>query len=244
MNFKLLAWVFGVMASSLISCCVFARAAQGSKHVEDDALPTIPMTTQDIERCGMSMLAPKLLGTPASTNCASGDWRAPPDDAGPAFGMVDSSFISGYKTGNGPDNGNYPENAAQEVKWFVVAGDIDNYFKHIPDNALRRSEDGLISMQVIPGCHDSGAQKNVPISGPNWTGYLVEEVSPPHEKLSANCPVPTPMYRCVGMIIGNAKQTAVLKPYCFLSKRENNLYHGLSFDIFMDMVKTIHFVEQ
>jgi hypothetical protein len=51
-------------------------------------------------------------------------------------------------------------------------------------------------------------------------------------------------YRCVHLMIGNKKMTAQLDGVCLLRKREFSLENGFSYDLFMDMLKTLSFNEE
>jgi hypothetical protein len=83
-----------------------------------------------------------------------------------------------------------------------------------------------------------------PIQGSNWSGWMYEQVfAAPKKTLPAQCQKYTPQYRCVTLLFGNDKVAASLPNYCFLRKKVNNLRTELSFDVFMDMIKTIRFDE-
>lgn len=66
----------------------------------------------------------------------------------------------------------------------------------------------------------------------------------PKKKLGSQyCQKFTPRYRCIALVIGNDTVSAALGSYCFLSKKLDNLDDELSYDVFMDMVKTLRFKE-
>jgi hypothetical protein len=44
-------------------------------------------------------------------------------------------------------------------------------------------------------------------------------------------------------MVGNATMTATEDGVCLLRKRENSLENGFSYDLFMDMLKTLRFKE-
>jgi len=117
------------------------------------------------------------------------------------------------------------------------------------DNTLSLSPDGIpqLSNDVLDG--DCGQEKTrrvevTPIQGANWSGWMYEQVfAAPKKKLPSRCQKFTPQYRCVTLLFGNNKVSASMPNYCFLRKKVNNLRVELSFDVFMDMIKTIKFEE-
>ncbi len=50
-------------------------------------------------------------------------------------------------------------------------------------------------------------------------------------------------YRCVHVMVGNEKMTAQLGGVCLLRKRELSLESGFSYDLFMEMLGTLRFME-
>jgi hypothetical protein len=83
-----------------------------------------------------------------------------------------------------------------------------------------------------------------PIKGSNWHGWIAEET---FQKARGRCKPAkeyTSRYRCIHVMIGNEKMTAQIAGVCLLRKREYSLENGFSYDIFMDMLKTLHFTEQ
>jgi hypothetical protein len=80
-----------------------------------------------------------------------------------------------------------------------------------------------------------------PLRGANWHGWLAEETfKSPTGKCKPN-PWFTPRFRCIHVIVGNDKTTAQLTGVCLLRNREYSLENGFSYDLFMDMLKTIRF---
>ena len=82
------------------------------------------------------------------------------------------------------------------------------------------------------------------IKGPNWTGWILRQTfSSPYPKGqdTRGCEIYSSDYRCVWMAIGNESMSAVMPFQCFIKGSVYNLEDGLSFDVFMDMVKTVRF---
>lgn len=83
-----------------------------------------------------------------------------------------------------------------------------------------------------------------PIRGSNWTGWIAEDSynGLPHP----SCASPeeyTSRYRCVSLIVGNENMSAAMSQACLLRKSEDNIQVGLSYDVFIEMAKTIRFNE-
>lgn len=83
----------------------------------------------------------------------------------------------------------------------------------------------------------------ISISGSNWQGWLVTStfVQPRSKRVVAGCPHYTHKYRCVSMVFGNEKNSAVLHSRCFLRHNDDTLHTELSYHMFMEMVKTWRF---
>lgn len=79
-----------------------------------------------------------------------------------------------------------------------------------------------------------------PIQGTNWKGWLTEDSY--IGKARRNCVSPkeySSRFRCIGLMIGNEKISAVMNKVCLLRKHQTNIQDGLSYDAFMGMVRTI-----
>lgn len=125
----------------------------------------------------------------------------------------------------------------------------DSDFIRDENGVLILSKDGLPQLTELALRGDCGQEKNhqiivTPIEGANWAGWMYEEkFTAPKKKLPTQCRKFTPQYRCVALYFGNNKVAASLPSYCFLRNKVNNLRVELSFDVFMDMIKTIRFNE-
>jgi len=76
--------------------------------------------------------------------------------------------------------------------------------------------------------------------------FLTEHDKPKRKVLPGQGPCAgfTPDYLCADVVIGNAKMHAVMTPRCFLKKHYDYLDNGLSYDVFPEMLESIHFVEE
>jgi hypothetical protein len=109
------------------------------------------------------------------------------------------------------------------------------------------SQPKLVEGATFPwsGCGPVIKTTTTPLQGINWRGWIAEDTFQPPRK---GC-VPadkeyTPAYRCIHVMVGNAKMTAMLGGVCLLRNREYSLENGFSYDLFMDMLKTLRFKEQ
>lgn len=104
-----------------------------------------------------------------------------------------------------------------------------------------------VLIDLIGDCGQEKTRKieTTPISGENWKGWMWEQsFAEPKKKLSSPyCRKFTPKYRCISLVIGNDKVSAAFSAYCFLRKKVDNLDDELSYDVFMDMIKTLRFKE-
>ncbi|AKJ28293.1 hypothetical protein AAW51_1602 [Caldimonas brevitalea] len=118
-----------------------------------------------------------------------------------------------------------------------------------PDAIVIRRRDGSIGLNDVyrwGGCGQTAVDLKVEsVVGRNWNGWVVEQVFPmPKRPLrSEACQKFTPEYKCVDMTFGNDKMSVQLASHCFLRKRVHNLDKELSYDVFMDTIKTIEFHE-
>ncbi|NUA28136.1 hypothetical protein [Cupriavidus basilensis] len=94
-------------------------------------------------------------------------------------------------------------------------------------------------------CNDPVIKTQVtPIKGGNWHGWIAEET---FAKARGRCrPVKeyTSRYRRVHVMVGNGKMTAQSSGVCLLRKRELSLENGFSYDLFMEMLGTLRFMEE
>lgn len=82
------------------------------------------------------------------------------------------------------------------------------------------------------------------ISGNNWHGWIAEEKFGKVQKGCRSEKEFTKKYRCVHAMVGNNAMTAQLAGVCLLRKREFSLENGFSYDIFMDMIKSLRLSEK
>ncbi|MGR3906601.1 hypothetical protein Q3A80_06105 [Burkholderia sp. SR8] len=201
-----------------------------------DKLATDAIDPKIAEQCGMSIRTPRLkniYGQPLGFGCTG-------------------SYRNGKHAGMDMDFQYDPnENAGGErVEFDIQSTGIENKINSGGDSLFKKNENNatptLSSGATFAGSN-CGPVKNVvvtPISGDNWHGWIAEGF---FGKAPRGCKLMkeyTTAYRCVSMMIGNEKMVAQLGGVCLLRKKEYGLENGLSYDIFMDMIKSIHFADQ
>ncbi|CAE6871786.1 hypothetical protein [Paraburkholderia domus] len=124
-----------------------------------------------------------------------------------------------------------------------MAAGGDSVFRLNPGESLPVLTTG--SAYKESNCNDPVTKTEVtPIRGSNWHGWIAEET---FAKARGRCNPAreyTARYRCVHVMVGNDKTTAQLDGVCLLRKHELSLENGFSYDLFMDMLRTLHFNEE
>jgi hypothetical protein len=193
------------------------------------------MEAKIIEQCGLSMTVPRLLDVfdqPIGFGC-SGSYK----------GGKTASLNMGYEYN--PNNGSGGTNIGFEVQDIGIAEKMathgDSIFKNTSNGSLPRLWNGVA--YGVSNCGTPTTVKIAPISSENWHGWIAEESFGNASKGCKLVKEYTPAYRCVHLMIGNEKMVAQLGGVCLLRKKELSLEHGFSYDLFIDMVKSIHFNE-
>jgi len=230
-NFRLVIILAGAVLSPI-------PPIEAASDKSDDI--TISAIDQDSdERCGMTISSPnvKHIFDARLTFGCTGNYEL---DGGASLKM-DFQF--------NPND----RNGGEYIGFFVRGVSISETAKLRSGFLLRTDENkplDKISGKIIYKSEKTYCDLNVStkitrIQGFNWHGWLAEESYT--GKPRPHCTVPkeyTSRYRCVGLMIGNDQMSATTNQFCLLRKRELSLEHGFSYDLFMDMVKTIRFKEE
>jgi hypothetical protein len=165
-------------------------------------------------------------------------------------------------TGSYKDNGtvlkmrywfypNDPADASKRISMAVNPMGIDDWLTEGKghDTTFARSGDGV---RLLPKysfgdeCHNLVRTEITPISGANWHGWLAEEVYRKARGRSKNeyCKIYAPKNRCIHLVIGNEKMSAELWGKCLMRKRTTKLEEGFSYDLFMEMIRSVRFNEE
>ncbi|MFL9920615.1 hypothetical protein PQR75_35660 [Paraburkholderia fungorum] len=194
-----------------------------------------PMQGGYVSRCGLTLLYPALknfFGQEIGPGCAG-------------FYKVKGTTLSmGYEYGA------YPGEAAKSIDINIFPVGLDRFLDqttHPHSSTLAPTENGL---RLRPDAGLGNACRNLvrtevtPISGSNWHGWIAEEIYSRSRSRQGRCKFFSPTYRCVSLVIGNAKMSAEFGGACLLKKSTTNLEEGLSYSLFLQMINSIHFNEE
>jgi hypothetical protein len=107
---------------------------------------------------------------------------------------------------------------------------------------------GIESAKQAPSqCGIKAKELITKIHGENWSGWLIEDIygiSSIRKSIPDSCVQYSAANRCIRMLIGNSKSSVTMQQYCVTrNPQEFDLDNGLSYDIFLKVVKSIHFNE-
>jgi hypothetical protein len=224
-----------IMVGGLLFCSItHAQSLVDAAHIK--TIGTNSMDQKVEEQCGMAMRVPSLKNVydqPIEFGCA-GSYK----DG--KFASLDMDFQydpnerkGGYRVaflvyGTGLDR--------------KLASGGDSTFRLVPGDKLPTL--ARDSAYKESNCGDPVTRTKItPIQGSNWHGWIAEET---FTKARGRCKPAkeyTSRYRCVHVMVGNDKMTALLDGVCLLRKREFSLENGFSYDLFMNMLQTLRFNE-
>ncbi|CAE6770392.1 hypothetical protein R69749_01207 [Paraburkholderia domus] len=127
---------------------------------------------------------------------------------------------------------------------------IDEIIKNNKENIFHASPAGkmVVAASAPTECKLKSTTKIAKIYGVNWHGRLAEDSYKPNNKDGATpeyCEQYSEANRRVRMVIGNSKFSATMAQYCLTKDPENfDLDIGLSYDLFLQIIKTIRFSDQ
>ncbi|ANB77075.1 hypothetical protein AYM40_33725 [Paraburkholderia phytofirmans OLGA172] len=218
--------------------CSIACAQSATDNARLHSIGISPTGPKVEDQCGMSMNTPDLKSVSDQTigfGC-TGSYKYGEQ----AVMEMDFQYDPNFDPRGGDNISFVVENTGIDKKIAARAGSVfrlksgDNMPTLTPGSAYKESN-----------CGDPVTKTDVaPIQGSNWHGWIAEET---FAKAHGSCrPAKeyTSRYRCVHVMVGNDKMTAQLDGVCLLRRRELSLENGFSYDLFMDMLKTLRFKEQ
>ncbi|GAB3627276.1 hypothetical protein PTE30175_01963 [Pandoraea terrae] len=190
-----------------------------------------PLPAEFVERCGMTLFYPALE--------TFRDQKIGPGCAG--------SYKKGLTVMNlSYEYGEDPEERTKSIDIVIKPSGLERRLEQ-RSSAFAPTVDG-VRMRPNAGfgnvCDNLVSTEITPISGVNWHGWMAEEVYSKSRSKEFQCTIYSPTYRCISMLIGNTKMSAHLAGACLLRERTTNLEEGLSYDLFMEMIKSIRFNEE
>lgn len=126
---------------------------------------------------------------------------------------------------------------------------IDEVIKKNEGGIFHRASTGkaIVSVSALMECKLKVKTTITKIAGTNWHGWLAEDSYNPavqSTSLPEYCQRYSAANRCVRVVIGNSKESATMSQYCLIRNPGGfDLDAGLSYDIFIKIVKSIHFTE-
>lgn len=224
-----------VVCGLLLTSMTYAQSVVGARWIR--SIGTNPTDANVEERCGVSMRTPNLKRVdeqPISFAC-SGAYKSG------AYTVMNMDFQY---------DPNFELSGGSRIS-FVVDGLSIERKMAAAGNSIFRLETGYELPTLAPdsaykesNCGNPVTKIDIaPIQGSNWHGWIAEET---FAKAHGRCKPAkeyTSRYRCVHVMAGNDKMTAQLDGVCLLRKRELSLENGFSYDLFMDMLKTLRFKE-
>jgi hypothetical protein len=203
--------------------------------VAEETKPTVPVRSDIQRNCPVTYLVPNFLLRGNGMVSANGN------------ATTGCEVIYYYLT----DPNLSPNEASKSVEFSLYemslnkALDAENlqYINRDSEGNLRPGAGMDFNTGVCPGIARHLVSR---ISGANWRGWIIESVfrQSASKRVIKYCPESMRTYRCINMAIGNDKVSAMLVPRCFLRRRDYSLHTELSYDTFMEIMKTWRFREQ
>lgn len=218
------------VASTLMVC--------GYASASPENVPKTMQANEFSEKCGVTLALPAQLLT-------NGHGKL-----GTCVGSYDA--IGGTVLSLAPiDSGIHDTNWMDRIPMLHIRRvSIDEVIKNNEENIFHASSTSktIIAASAPMECKLRAKTTIAKIYGVNWHGWLVEDSYKANDK-DASTPEYCEQYsetnRCVRMVIGNSKFSATMAQYCLTREPENfDLDTSLSYDIFLQIVKTIRFTEQ
>lgn len=221
--------LFGLLLS------VLANARPASDVAQPHGIGSNPTSPEVVRQCGVSLDTPNLKSVSDQTigfGC-TGSYK----NGGKAVMDMDFQYDPNFEP-RGGDN----------ISFVVEGVGIDKRLSSSDDSVFKLSQGAghpvlaQRSAYKESDCGDPVVATIVsPIQGENWHGWIAEET---FAKAHGQCKPTkeyTESYRCIHVLVGNEKMSAQLDGVCLLRKREYSLENGFSYDLFLNMMKTLRF---
>ncbi|MFM0267801.1 hypothetical protein [Paraburkholderia sediminicola] len=210
--------------------------APSSRLPKDTASVMKPWRTKDSARCGVNLLYPALKNFFAQ--------EIKPECVGSYLSNNGAGIIFDYTFGFDP------QETQKTIDISVVPIGIDKFV-----GISNQKKSGVLEIvddqpRVMHGagfgneCHNLLRTSITPISTTNWHGWIVENVYGRSQIKAGDCRIFTPEHRCISFVVGNSEMSAEFGGACFLRRPTLSLENGISYNLFMEMVRSIRFIEQ
>ncbi|WP_416268534.1 hypothetical protein SD235_16385 [Burkholderia cepacia] len=191
------------------------------------------------QNCGLSLSLPSVVAPVVDSEvspCAN-SYR---EQSGAT--MLIGSLVGGRKN---------PDLLEKLPALHIYRRDIDHVLNSLNGSGLRRIANGsVISTSELEEveCGLSGVAHISEIAGANWSGWIAEDFYKNNQGIASSrghCERFDNRHRCVRLVIGNAKETVAMSQYCLVRRGGDfDLDEGLSYEIFMEIIKSIKLLEE
>ncbi|NTX48240.1 hypothetical protein HT749_33165 [Burkholderia cepacia] len=191
------------------------------------------------QNCGLSLSLPSVLAPVVDSEvspCAN-SYR---EQSGAT--MLIGSLVGGRKN---------PDLLEKLPALHIYRRDLDHVLNSLNRSGLRRIENGsVISTSELEEaeCGLSGAAHISEIAGANWSGWIAEDFYKNNQGIASSrghCERFDNRHRCIRLVIGNVKETVAMSQYCLVRRDGDfDLDEGLSYEIFMEILKSVKLLEE
>ncbi|MFM0730008.1 hypothetical protein PQQ52_05860 [Paraburkholderia sediminicola] len=224
---------------------IFASAAMGAHALDYSKISSSglsknsarmkPWPPEDATRCGVDLFYPALKNF--------FDQEIKPECVGSYHSKEGAGIVFDYTFGSDP------QETQKSIDISVIPIGIDKFVgtSNQKKSSVVEIVDGQPRVMHWAGlgneCHNLLRTSITPISTTNWQGWTVEDVYGKSRIKTRDCRIFSPEYRCISFVVGNSEMSAEFGGACFPRKRTLSLNNGISYDLFMKMVKSIRFRE-
>lgn len=191
------------------------------------------------QNCGLSLSLPSVLAPVVDSEvspCAN-SYR---EQSGAT--MLIGSLVGGRKN---------PDLLEKLPALHIYRRDLDHVLNSLNGSGLRRIANGsVISTSELEEaeCGLSGAAHISEIAGANWSGWIAEDFYKNNQGIASSrghCERFDNRHRCIRLVIGNVKETVAMSQYCLVRRDGDfDLDDGLSYEIFMEILKSVKLLEE
>lgn len=230
MNCILLIWGSFLRLSVIVFLFLFGLpVSEGSESMQHHGF---------YQNCGLSLSLPRILAPVADSEarpCAN-SYR---EQSGAT--MLIGSLVGGLKN---------PGLLEKLPALHIYKRDLDHVLTSLNGSGLRRIANGsVISTSELEEaeCGLSGVAHISEIAGVNWSGWIAEDFYKSRGVASNRdcCGRFDNRHRCIRLVIGNVKETVAMSQYCLVRRDGDfDLDEGLSYEIFMEILKSVKLLEE
>ncbi|WP_272546121.1 hypothetical protein PPH94_015900 [Burkholderia cepacia] len=190
------------------------------------------------QNCGLSLSLPSVLA-PVVDSEVSPCVNSYREESGAT--MLIGSLVGGRKN---------PDLLEKLPALHIYRRDLDHVLNSLNGIGLRRIANGsVISTSELEEaeCGLSGVAHISEVAGGNWSGWIAEDFYKSRDVASSrdHCERFDNRHRCIRLVIGNAKETVAMSQYCLVRRDGDfDLDEGLSYEIFMEILKSIKLLEE